>query len=234
MRLVAYLRVSTDKQAESGNGIDVQEVAIKSWARSNGHRIVAWLRDEGVCGADDVSAREALPEALTVIAERRAEGLVCWKLDRLARDLIVQETLLREIGRVGGQTFSTAPTENSLLGEDPNDPARTLVRQILGAIAQYERAMIVLRMKMGRAAKHAKGGYAYGAPAFGWQSVDKELAPLPSEQDTLTRMQELRAKGASYREIAAILETEGRPSKRGERWHPMTVARALNRPPVRS
>lgn len=229
MRLVAYLRVSTDKQVEQGNGLDVQKGALSKWARAENHRIIAWLSDEGVCGADELEAREALPEALGMISSKQAEGVAFWKLDRLARDLIVQETILLEIGRIGGQSFSTVSSESALLGDDPNDPSRTMIRQILGAVSQYERAMIVLRMKMGRATKHAKGGYAYGAPAFGWQSVERELAPLPPEQDTLTRMRQLRANGASYREIAAILRAEGRPPKRGNSWHPMTVARALNR-----
>lgn len=229
MRLVAYLRVSTDKQVEQGNGLDVQKGALSKWARAENHRIIAWLSDEGVCGADELEAREALPEALGMISSKQAEGIAFWKLDRLARDLIVQETILLEIGRIGGQSFSTVSSESALLGDDPNDPSRTMIRQILGAVSQYERAMIVLRMKMGRATKHSKGGYAYGAPPFGHHAVDRELQPLAREQETLTRIRDLRDGGMSHRQIAEALNEESRPPKRGSCWYAMTVSRALAR-----
>src|SRR5436190_1749852 len=52
MKLAAYLRVSTDKQAEEGLGLEVQEEGIASWAADYGHRIVAWHRDEGQSGSN--------------------------------------------------------------------------------------------------------------------------------------------------------------------------------------
>src|SRR4051794_33589968 len=55
MRVVAYLRVSTDRQAEEGLGFDVQEQAIRAWAKHGGHRVVAWTRDEGVSGSNDAA-----------------------------------------------------------------------------------------------------------------------------------------------------------------------------------
>src|SRR2546426_9291882 len=52
MNVVAYLRVSTDRQAEEGLGLDVQKHAIRAWAKQHGNRIVAWARDEGVSGSN--------------------------------------------------------------------------------------------------------------------------------------------------------------------------------------
>jgi DNA invertase Pin-like site-specific DNA recombinase len=102
--------------------------------------------------------------------------MAVFKLDRLARDLIVQETLIAEVRKIGGQLFTTAAGEAAHLADDPDDPSRKLIRQVLGAVNEYERSMIVLWMKSGRKIKAAKGGYAgYGSPAFGQRSVDKEL-----------------------------------------------------------
>ncbi len=142
MKLVAYLRVSTDRQAEHGLGLDVQEAAIKAWAKQNGHRIVLWTRDEGVSGSNGLETREALPEALGAVQGRTAAGIAVYRLDRLARDLVLQEQLLAEIKRMGGQLFTTSAAEADYLEDDPSDPSRRLIRQILGAVNEYERSMI--------------------------------------------------------------------------------------------
>jgi DNA invertase Pin-like site-specific DNA recombinase len=101
---------------------------------------------------------------------------------------------------------------------------------VLGAVNEYERSMIVLRMKSGRKIKAAKGGYAgYGSPEFGKRSVDKELVTDDREAAVTARMRELRSAGKSYREIADTLNAEGLEAKRGGEWHSMTVSRVLSR-----
>jgi DNA invertase Pin-like site-specific DNA recombinase len=92
VKVVAYLRVSTDHQAERGLGLQVQEQAIRKWARAGGHKVVLWTRDEGVSGSNGLDTRVGLLDALGGLKARGTEGLVVYRLDRLARDLIVQET----------------------------------------------------------------------------------------------------------------------------------------------
>ena len=123
MKIVAYLRVSTDRQAEEGLGLEVQEQTIRSWARTQGHRVALWTRDEGVSGSDGLDRREGLADALRALKERRAEGLVVYRLDRLARDLVLQEQLLADVRRMRSEVFSTSAAEASYLGDDPDDPS---------------------------------------------------------------------------------------------------------------
>jgi DNA invertase Pin-like site-specific DNA recombinase len=130
-RLVALLRVSTDRQAEHGLGLEVQEVVIKQWAKPKGHRIVLWTRDEGVSGSDGLDTRDGLAEALGALRSRQAAGLVVYRLDRLARDLVVQEQLLAEVWRMGAEVFSTSPGEAGFLTDDPDDPSRKLISRSL-------------------------------------------------------------------------------------------------------
>lgn len=80
-----------------------------------------------------------------------------------------------------------------------------------------------------RAEKAEQGGYAYGSPPFGFQAVEGELVPDPDEAPTLERIAELRGAGRSLREIARTLEEEGRPPKRGTRWHPESLRRICDR-----
>ena len=135
---------------------------------------------------------------------------------------------LAEVWR-SGELFSTAGGEANL-HDDPEDPSRRLIRQVLGAVSEYERSMIALRLRRGRAAKAARGGFAYGSPAFGHRAAGRALVPDEREQAAIARARELQAAGASLRQIGAILEAEGHRPKRGARWHPTAVARVLWRP----
>jgi DNA invertase Pin-like site-specific DNA recombinase len=183
VKVVGYLRVSTDRQAEHGFGLDVQEHSVRQWPRQHGHRLVAVHRDEGVKGSNGLDSRLGLADALAAIRDRRAEALLVPRLDRLARDLVLQETLIGEVRRLGGQVFSCSDAEAEFLVDDPADPSRRLIRQILGAVNEYERSMITLRMRGGRERKRAAGGYAGdGSPTYGWRAVDKALVPVEAEQ----------------------------------------------------
>ena len=164
MKLAAYLRVSTDRQAEEGLGLEVQEQTIKGWAHAHEHRVVLWTRDEGVSGSNGLDTRVGLADVPEAIKRQRVDGLVVYRLDRLARDLVLQEQLLAEIRRLGGELFSTSNAEASYLSDDPDDPSRKLIRQVLGAVNEHERAMIALRLRSGRRRKADNGGYAFGEP----------------------------------------------------------------------
>src|SRR4051812_6331944 len=229
MNVAGYLRVSTDRQAEEGLGLEVQEQAIRAWARTNGHRVVSWFRDEGLSGSNGLDQREGLADALDALKNRDAGALVVYRLDRLARDLVLQEQLLADVHRMGADVFSTSTAEASYLTDDPDDPSRKLIRQVLGAVNEYERAMIALRLRSGRRRKHDNGGYAYGSPPFGYSAQGRQLVEHPKEQEALRRMRDLRGDGRSYRDIAAALQGEGHQPKRGAVWHPMTIRQILNR-----
>jgi DNA invertase Pin-like site-specific DNA recombinase len=87
------------------------------------HEIVVYVR---------VSTGKQVEEGLGL-----ADQEVVYRLDRLARDLVLQEQLLAEVWR-SGELFSTAGGEANLHG-DPEDPSRRLLRQVLGAVSEYER-----------------------------------------------------------------------------------------------
>jgi DNA invertase Pin-like site-specific DNA recombinase len=231
MKLIAYLRVSTMTQAEEGLGLDVQRAAIRAWAREHDHRVLTWTSDEGVSGSNGLEAREGLAEALSALRTRAADALVVYRLDRLARDLVLQEQLLREVWRLGSRVWSTSPSEDAYLDPDAagDDPSRTLIRQVLGAVAQYERSMIRLRLRSGKARKRAVGGYVGGQVALGWRTEGGVLVEDEDEQATLGRIIELRERGRSLRAICEQLAVEGRSPKRGDRWYPYTISQVLAR-----
>lgn len=235
MKLVAYLRVSTDEQAERGGGLDVQRAQLTVWAEREGHTLNRWESDEGISGSNGLDKRLALDRALQAIESGEVEGLVVAKLDRLARDLEQQEWLLRRIWDHGGTVFSAVAAEADILS-DPNDRTRKLVRQILGAIAEYERALITMRMRSGKELRRARGGYVGGTVPYGYDQVpdpnDERKTVLRenrSEQRAIGVMRKLRRDGASLRAIAAELDRRGYKPRSADRWSAAAVAKILAR-----
>lgn len=230
MRYAVYLRVSTDAQADGGQGLAIQEEACRSWLRAHRHRLVEVCTDAGRSGTTDVADRPGLARALALVATDRADGVLVYRLDRLARDLIVQEQLLAELHRRGKELHSCSATEDENLADSPDDPTRALVRRILGAVSAHERDVIRLRLQRGRALKLLSGGYVCGAPAYGWAAVRGDLVKLPAEQRAVRLMLRLRADGASYRQIAAELERRGIPSRASHgKWRPHTILEIVKR-----
>ena len=214
LRAVAYVRVSTDRQADEGFGLTVQREAVRRWAKNAGHRLVAVLSDEGLSGSLPAAARPGLTAALDMIRRGEAHVLVTPKLDRLARTLSVQEAALASVWAHGGRVFLP---DGEVLQDDPDDPMRTAMRQMMGVFSQLERGMITARLRAGRAAKAAAGGFAYGSPPYGWRA-DKTapggLAPVPAEQLVIRRLVAWRDEGVAMREMARRLNAEGVPPKR--------------------
>jgi DNA invertase Pin-like site-specific DNA recombinase len=152
------------------------------------------------------------------------------ELERLSRDVLVQEQLMRDVWGQGKEVLSTAPSEADLR-DDPEDPTRRLIRIIIGAVHAHNRDMTVLRMQRGKRRKQQRGGYLGGTARYGYHPVDKELTPDQAERDVARRIRRLHRGGLSIRKIADQLNAEQVPAKRGGPWHPTIVARVLRRTP---
>lgn len=231
MRLVGYKRVSGLGQVNDGFGLAIQDTALRSWAKTNGHRLLRIEEDEGVSGAKEAVDRPGLSAALLAIQEGEAEGLLVPKLDRLARALTVQEATLAFVWRAGGRVF--AADSGEILEDDPDDPMRTALRQVVGVFAELDRRIVVKRMRDGRAAKAKTGRKSVGSYAFGTHGQGKgrerDAAPRPDEQATVARILELREAGDSFRSIAAVLDAEGLKPRRAAQWSAMSVRAVVQR-----
>jgi DNA invertase Pin-like site-specific DNA recombinase len=210
----AYLRVSGRGQVE-GDGFTRQLAAIKKYAAEHGIKIVQVFREQGVSGTKDLAHRPAFIEMMIALHGDGVKLVLIEKLDRLARDLMVQETIIGDLRKNGFDLVSVA--EPDLL---QNDPTRKLMRQIFGAIAEYEREMIVLKLRGARIRQKAKTGRCEGAKPYG---------ELPGEAAVIARMKELRASGLGFDRIAAQLNAEGVKPRRGKQWWGAAVNNVLSR-----
>ncbi len=208
----AYLRVSGKGQIE-GDGFTRQLKAIKEYAAAHALKIVNVYREEGVSGTKESADRPAWSELMTALHSNGVKVVIVERLDRLARDLMVQETIVADLRKHGFELVSVA--EPDLMA---TDPTRILVRQMMGAVAQYEKSQIVLKLRGARLRKRAKEGRCEGRKPFGY---------FEGEGEALKRIEALRAEGMGFDRIAVKLNEERVPTRTGRPWHGMVINRIL-------
>lgn len=224
MPFIAYARVSTDNQREEGT-IRVQEHAITQFAHKLKLEIQEVFRDDGVSGG--LESRPGLAAMFDYLEDHpEVEGILIFKLDRLARNLYIQEHLIQKIQALGKRLISTR--EQDL---DSIDPVRIAFRQFMGMVSELEKAFITMRLSEGRLNKARKGKYAGGGVPIGYRSEGKDLILSDKEQEIVSLIFQLkRHQRLGLRQIAAQLNEQAIPTARGGKWHAATVKYILNNP----
>ncbi len=214
MKVFAYLRVSGKSQVR-GDGFLRQFIAIRRYCEANGLQIVKIFREKGVGGAKELEDRPALSELVAALEENGVKSVVIEKLDRLARDLMVQETIIAEMQKSGHTLLSSC--EPDLCS---TDPSRVLVRQIFGAIAQYEKAMLVLKLRGARQRARARQGKCDGRKAFGEKDGEGHI---------LAHILKMGESGYTSRVIEKSLNGSGLKTRSGKPWRATVIAKILAR-----
>ncbi|MGB9458845.1 MAG: recombinase family protein [Bryobacteraceae bacterium] len=209
-----YVRVSGDSQID-GDGFPRQLAAIKAYAKLHDIRIVKVFREEGVTGTKETMDRPAWVAMMTALHSNGVRTIIIERLDRLARELMVQEATIAELQKQGFALISVQ--EPDLMS---SDPARIAFRQMMGVFAQYDKSQIVLKLKAARMRKRAKEGRCEGRKPYGH---------YPGETPALERMQALHATGMGFDRIAARLDAEGFKPRSGAHWHGFAVNRITQR-----
>ena len=128
---------------------------------------------------------------------------------------MVQETIIGDLRKHGFELVSVHETD--LLRDDPT---RVLMRQMMGAIAQYEKAVIVMKLRGARERKKARTGRCEGRKPFGF---------YPGEKAVLERMKALRGEGVGFDRLAAQMNAEGLRRRKGTPWDGKSMNRILTR-----
>ena len=221
--IVAYLRVSTKRQGESGLGLEGQKAALEAHASQTGARVVAWYTEvESGKRADRPELAKALAHA------KRSKAILCVaKLDRLSRNV---EFLAKVMN--SGCEFAAADMP----------AANRFMLHVMAAVAEHEAKTISERTKAALQAYKARGGklgaeleqcrnLTQQAVALGRQRSAESRAKAAREatSDLLPIMQELRNAGKTLQEIADELNAQGHVTRRGKAWNPVQVGRVLER-----
>lgn len=218
----AYLRVSTDSQADSGAGLAAQRAAIETYAKRHGLTITSWHEDAGVSGAAGIEARPGLAAAIATL--RKGDTLIAAKRDRVSRDTFLAAVIDRAVSRKGATITSADGVGNG------DTAADAFMRSVMSAAAEFERGLIRQRTKSAMAAKR-RAGERVGTIPFGWcLGDDNTLVPVAEEQRVIEQIIRCRAAGMSYRAIAAILTDEGVTTKGGNTsWSHTAIKSILDR-----
>lgn len=226
---VAYIRVSTDEQAEEGVSLEAQEARLRAYCTAQGLELVAVLCEEGgVSGSVALASRPRGAELLALIAEGKAGHVIAPKLDRLFRDAADTLNETRSWDRqgvalhlldVGGQAINTA----SAMGR--------MFLTMMAGFAELELNLIRERTRTALHHKRDKGEAVSRAPR-GLCIVAGRLA-TDTGSDGLKlygRARSLRAEGMGYAAIAEQLMAEGFKAERGAKLHASTVHYMLKNP----
>jgi DNA invertase Pin-like site-specific DNA recombinase len=242
--VVGNIRVSTEEQAKEGISLIEQEMKVTKYCDLHDLHLVEITRDEGVSGK--TLARPGIQEALAMLRDGRAGGLVIAKLDRLTRRLKDWTTLIDEYfgekiivrgGRGRGLTRDGYKLHSVNDHVNTATPNGRLMLNLVFTIAQWERETISertrngLRTKMGM--EERVGAVRYGFDLDLTSDMNKRDQPgrlvlNPVEQERIAMMRALRDDGASLRAVCAALEQAGIETKDGRKtWHPDTVRKIL-------
>lgn len=218
----SYLRVSGKSQID-GDGFPRQRQTIANYAKKHQIEIEREFCEKGVSGTKDAFDREALTDLMVALKANGVRTVLLERADRLARDLMISEILLGEFRKIGVQVIS-AECGTELTVED-NDPTRKLIRQVLGAISEWEKSVIVQKLRAARMRMRKTEGRCEGRKGFGVNEDEKAV---------IAKMLEYRKAGVSYDELAERLNSEGiapRTSKpeKATKWHATTIQRILRR-----
>ncbi len=217
-KAVAYFRTSSAANVgEAKDTLARQRAAVTVYAKANGIEIVGEFYDAAVSGADPVDARPGFAELLGRIAGNGVGMVLVEDPSRFARDLMVQMTGHEMLKRMCVDLVAVNAPEHFL--EDT--PTATLVRQVLGAISQFEKAQLVMKLKAARDRKKAETGRCGGR------------RPVPAatvkEARRLARRNPKTGRVRSLRRIAKELADLGHLGPSGNEYGAESVKRMLAR-----
>jgi len=221
-KAASYLRCSGLGQV-GGDTWARQTAAIAKYAKQHGFQVVDEFRDAGVSGTKDLDNRPGLAALLGQVESNGVKIVLVENATRLARDLMVGEVILQQLTNAGCQVI--AADSGTDLTADSDDPTRRLIRQVLGAVAEFDRRVTVMKLRAARERKRSRGERCEGRKPFGTQL---------GEQETIARIRDLRRKPPSGRrrslqQVCDALNAEGRPTRCGKPWTRQVVNRLLRR-----
>jgi DNA invertase Pin-like site-specific DNA recombinase len=209
IKAFAYYRTSSQTNVD-GDSQARQRAAVEAYAKAQGVEIVREFYDAAVSGADPIGERAGFKDMLEAIAGNGVRTILVETANRFARDIIVQET---------GWKFLKAQGIDIVAVDSPSmfldtTPTANLIRQILGAVAEFEKAALVAKL----AAARRRTGRHGGKPGLA------QTAPALLER---VRVMRSVAPDMTLRAVAEALEGEGELTSKGKRYSPAQIARML-------
>lgn len=230
-KAVAYLRTSSAANVGQDKDSDKRQLAaIHAYAKANGFEVVDTYYDAAVSGADPVTERRGFMEMLGRVTTNGAKTILVESPDRFARDLMVQ---LAGYAMLKGQGIALIPTTApDFFMEDT--PTAVLIRQVLGAIAEFDKASTVAKLAAARKRKREANpnGKCEGRKSLAETrpevvAMARALRDTPKSGPKRKGRANQKATAMSLRAIAAELAAKGYLNEKGATFNPKSVAAML-------
>ena len=219
---VAYLRTSSATNVGPDKDSDKrQRTAVEAFAKRNGYSIVEEFYDAAVSGADPIEARPVFTALLARIAGNGVRTIIVETANRFARDLMVQEVGFAMLQGLG-ITLIAADSPASFLDDGPTSK---LIRQILGAVSEFDKAMIVAKLRGARDRARRQRGKCEGR---------KSYAEAKPELVALAKQLRRELSRPSLRDISGALFARGYATPLGKPYSASAVQSMLGRLAVAS
>lgn len=218
-KAIAYVRVSTEKQAEEGVSLDAQLAKIKAWASLNEYEIVDVYSDEGISGSS-LNKRDGMLKALSRV--KKGMAFVCYSLSRISRDTVDTIQISRTIEKAGADLVSLSEKI------DTTGASGKMIFNMLAVLNQFERDQTAERTKLAMSFKKSKN-QAYSPTPYGYTRHGDDLVINVDEALNVVDIQDMFNQGVGYNEIARRLNNAGIPTKTGKQWRANTVYYLLQR-----
>ena len=221
----AYLRVSGVSQIKNG-GFDRQIKAIRNFCKDQEYEIAHIYSEKGVSGTKDELDRPEFQQMLSAILANGVNTIIVEGLDRLARELRIQEQILMYLARKGICLIS-ANTGEDVTEAVRSDPIKKALIQIQGVFAELDKSQLVVKLKKGREKKKAEQGKCEGRKHYGEES--EEERKIIKRITYMRRLSRGAEKRKSFQEIADILNKEGIKTRLEKKWNASGVKRIVDR-----
>ena len=210
-KLIGYIRVSTEGQAETGLGLEGQRAKIESYCQTYDLDLIDIIIDDG-WSAKDLN-RQGMQQVIERLEDEDVNGIVIATLDRLTRSM-------RDLHHLLATIFQSNELHCVSEKVDTSSAAGRLCLNLLMSVAEWERDVISERTRTALAAKKRlnNGESINGTAPYGQQWIEGELVTCREETETLDIMIEMRREGHTYGFIAKVLNTQGRLNRSGLGW----------------
>jgi DNA invertase Pin-like site-specific DNA recombinase len=214
-KAIAYIRVSTDKQADQGHSLLAQQEKVNAYASLYDLDIVDYVIETG--SAKNLK-RDGLQGALAQIKAGKADALIVVKLDRLTRSVA-------DIVYLVETYFNKAGLLSVSEQIDTRSASGRLVLNVLASVSQWEREVIGERTRAVKQSMKANGLYNGGIVPYGKILDNGLLVNNPQEQAIISRAKALRSKGHTLRAIATMFSQEGLRTRKDTNFTHSLVAK---------
>jgi len=229
LKCAIYLRVSTDKQAEEGYGLELQEKECRNAIEYKRWILVKIYKDDGYGGTMSPKDRPGLRDLLEDARDEKFEMVVVYSIDRIGRTLGIITEVVDELERLN---IGIAARKDNF---DTSTAVGKFTMQIIAGVAELDRKAILEKLAKGRLERKKQKGFAGGRARYGYRLVKskdgnkKEVDINKAEAEIVRKIFKLANEKLTPTQIANKLNNDGDKPKFAELWSRQLIHKILKR-----